>query len=309
MRGVLNQWSQFARQEIDSFTESEIAALAEFALSGPGVVLGRALYRFDKTCLQNSRYFNLLDASWNGLRSYLNRSLFLAALTRRGQKYTKAIPEAVVAGNLESVLDEHLWVTSRLDADAIGRFCVNLRKVLGLHDGRHQVHEPGADGFHLRCHAAMPFADAKVTSATHNGEDRLRTDDLRHAFNSPFWPHVLATTSMGQEGLDYAANALGLSDQVPAKIVILTDGVPRRVSLGKLTLLFRRASPRNLFGAGKPAGLVIQAIRHLRNDPDISRHIARLKKRLDARTKLDLKSLVPKMPVWMRPILQQMIWA
>jgi len=203
MRKVLNQWSHFARQEIDSFTESEVAALAEFALSGPGVVLGRALYRFDKTCLQNSRYFNLLDASWNGLRSYLNRSLFLAALTRRGQKYTKAIPEAVVAGNLESVLDEHLWVTSRLDADAIARFCVNLHKVLGLRDGRHQVHEPGADGFHLRCHAAMPFADAKVASAIRNGEDRLRTDDLRRAFNSPFWPHVLATTSTGQEGLDF----------------------------------------------------------------------------------------------------------
>src|SRR6185503_10353426 len=34
-------------------------------------------------------------------------------------------------------------------------------------------------------------------------EDHLRTDDLRRAFNSPFWPHVLATTSLGQEGLDF----------------------------------------------------------------------------------------------------------
>ena len=203
MRAVFNKWSQFARQDFDSFTVSEIAALAEFALSGPGVVLGRALHRYDKTCIQNSRYQKLLDASWNGLRSYLNRSLFHAALTRRGQKYTKAIPEAIVAGNLESVLDEHLWVTSRLDADAVDRFCANLRKVLGLRDGRHQVYEPGTGGFHLRCHAAMPFADAKIENATNDGEDRLRTDDLRQAFNSPFWPHVLATTSLGQEGLDF----------------------------------------------------------------------------------------------------------
>jgi Family of unknown function (DUF6088) len=105
----------------------------------------------------------------------------------------------------------------------------------------------------------------------------------------------------------YAANALGLSDQVPAKIVIQTDGVPRRVSLGKLMLLFRRVAPRNLFGAGRQAGLVIQAIRHLRNDPDISNHIARLKKRLDAKTKADLKSLIPKTPVWMHPLLQQIV--
>lgn len=128
-------------------------------------------------------------------------------------------------------------------------------------------------------------------------------------------PDIMATVRALMEGSHaqwqftgaYAANALGLSDQVPAKIVILTDGAPRRVSLGKLTLLFRRASPRNLFGAGKPAGLVIQAIRHLRNDPDISRHIARLRKRLDTKTKSDLKSFVPKTPVWMRPILQQII--
>ena len=128
-------------------------------------------------------------------------------------------------------------------------------------------------------------------------------------------PDIMATVQALMDGSHaqwqftgaYAANALGLSDQVPAKIVIQTDGVPRRVSLGKLTLLFRRVAPRNLFGAGRQAGLVIQAIRHLRNDPDIPRHIARLKKRLDAKTKSDLKSLMPQTPVWMHPLLQQIV--
>src|SRR5262249_3408796 len=36
----------------------------------------------------------------------------------------------------------------------------------------------------------------------------------------------------------YAANLLGLSDQVPGRIVILSNGAPRRISLGKLTLVF-----------------------------------------------------------------------
>ena len=128
-------------------------------------------------------------------------------------------------------------------------------------------------------------------------------------------PDIMATVRALMDGSHaqwqftgaYAANALGLSDQVPAKIVIQTDGVPRRVSLGKLTLLFRRVAPRNLFGAGRSAGLVIQAVRHLRNDPDIPRHIARLKKQLDSKTKADLKSLVPKTPVWMHPLLQQIV--
>jgi len=182
----------------------EVAALAEFALSGPGAVLGRALFRFDRDCLGADQYGPLLQASWNGLRPYLNRAVFQAVLTRRGQRYTHAIPEAVLAGNLESVLDEHLWIAGKLDADAVSRFPGDLVKALGLHEGRHRVYEPGAgdNPFQLRCHAAMPFADAKVENAT-GGEDRLRTDDMRRAFNTPFWPHVLATTSLGQEGLDF----------------------------------------------------------------------------------------------------------
>jgi hypothetical protein len=204
MEQVLAQWSESAETGLQSVTQSEVAALAEFALSGPGVVLGRALYRFDQNCITDDNYGSLLNASWNGLRLYLNRSLFQAALTRRGQSYTKAIPEAVVAGNLESVLDEHLWIVSKLDADAIARFPRDLLKTLGLHEGRHRLHEPGAgdEGFLLRCHAAMPFADAKVENVS-GGEDRLRTDDMRRSFNTPFWPHVLATTSLGQEGLDF----------------------------------------------------------------------------------------------------------
>lgn len=103
----------------------------------------------------------------------------------------------------------------------------------------------------------------------------------------------------------YAANALGLSDQVPAKVIILTDGVPRRVALGKLMLVFRRAAPRNLLGAGTRAGLVIQALRYFKGSPDMPKHIAKLKKDLDARTKKDLAALTSKLPAWMQPLAQQ----
>src|SRR6266513_1045844 len=99
-------------------------------------------------------------------------------------------------------------------------------------------------------------------------------------------PDIMATVRALMDGSHaqwqfsgaYAANALGLSDQVPAKIVILTDGVPRRVALGKLMLVFRRAAPRNLLGAGQRAGLVIQALRYLRSSPEMARHVAQLKK-------------------------------
>jgi len=126
-------------------------------------------------------------------------------------------------------------------------------------------------------------------------------------------PDVMATVRALMDGSHaqwqftgaYAANALGLSDQVPAKVIILTDGVPRRVALGKLTLVFRRAAPRNMLAAGRRAGLVIQALRYLKGSPVMSKHVAKLKKDLDAATKKDLASLTLKLPLWMRPFVQQ----
>jgi len=104
----------------------------------------------------------------------------------------------------------------------------------------------------------------------------------------------------------YAANLLGLSEQVPGRIVVLTNGSPRQVKLDKLTLVFRRAAPRYLLGAGRPAGLVIQAIRHLRQSGAEPSKIEALRVRLDANTKLELAALKPKLPAWMQPIVQSL---
>jgi hypothetical protein len=51
MRAILDQWDRAAKAGLDSVTQGEVAELAAFALSGPGVVLGRALYRFDPNCI------------------------------------------------------------------------------------------------------------------------------------------------------------------------------------------------------------------------------------------------------------------
>ena len=63
----------------------------------------------------------------------------------------------------------------------------------------------------MRCHVAMPFVEGRAAYAHEPGATestevpRIRTDELRKAFNTPFWPYVLATTSVGQEGLDFHA--------------------------------------------------------------------------------------------------------
>ena len=136
-----------------------------------------------------------------------------------------------------------------------------------------------------------------------------------HPITGQTAPNILATVQALMDGSHaqwqftgaYAANALGLSDQVPSKIILLTDGGARRVALGKLMLVFRRAAPRNLLGAGRRAGLEIQALRYLRSSPDMAKHVSRLKKSLDADTKKDLAALTSKLPAWMRPVARQII--
>src|SRR5271169_5777825 len=61
----------------------------------------------------------------------------------------------------------------------------------------------------------------------------------------------------------YAANILGLSEQVPAKVIFLTDGPSRTVKIGPTTIQLRRTTPRNMEAAGRLSGLLIQALREL----------------------------------------------
>ena len=63
----------------------------------------------------------------------------------------------------------------------------------------------------------------------------------------------------------YAANFLGLSDQVPPKLISLTNGATRKVRLGKQEIILHRTSPRNMPTAGRKSGTIIQALRSLIN--------------------------------------------
>ncbi|MCC5934340.1 MAG: hypothetical protein JJU35_08810 [Balneolales bacterium] len=58
-----------------------------------------------------------------------------------------------------------------------------------------------------------------------------------------------------------ALNKLGLSAQVPMKVVYLTDGAARTVKVGRRTITFKKTTPKNLLAKGEISGLVIQALK------------------------------------------------
>ena len=83
----------------------------------------------------------------------------------------------------------------------------HLTTALSLRTSDVKLYGLGRDSdYHLRSHAVLAFNQAARRyrpGADEGADPAVRTEDVRIAFNSPFWPHVLATTSVGQEGLDF----------------------------------------------------------------------------------------------------------
>ena len=97
----------------------------------------------------------------------------------------------------------------------------------------------------------------------------------------------------------YAVNRLGLSQQVPAKIVYLTDGTEKSVTVGNQTIQLRRTTPKNMATAGSISGLVIQAFRYLGKEGITSTHIATLRRVLSADDRKRLSKDRIYAPAWM----------
>lgn len=104
----------------------------------------------------------------------------------------------------------------------------------------------------------------------------------------------------------YAANALGLSDQVPAKVVFLTDGPTRTVTIGSTTIQLRRTTPKNMETAGRLSGLLIQALRELGQDHVTSNRRDHLKRTIPADKRRELLKDLRLAPAWMHPIFREL---
>jgi hypothetical protein len=86
----------------------------------------------------------------------------------------------------------------------------------------------------------------------------------------------------------WAANLLGLSTQVPSKIIYLTDGPNNEVPIGRRTIQFKHARPKALAGLEGKMALVVQALRYLGKDGVGPREIETLRAGLSSAEKRKL---------------------
>ena len=104
----------------------------------------------------------------------------------------------------------------------------------------------------------------------------------------------------------YAANLLGLSEQVPAKVLMLTDGASRTIRAGPMQITFKRTSPRNMAAANRASGLLIQALKNLGASHVTPQRLAHLRKTLPITERKKLLTDLALAPTWMQPILRDL---
>lgn len=130
--------------------------------------------------------------------------------------------------------------------------------------------------------------------------------------NIPTDPNKIADALAEKDNLKiqpsgaYAANLLGLSDQVPAKFVFLTDGHSRTVQVGKLNIKLKKTTPKNMATAGRISGLVIQALRYMGQENVDDRVINILNRKLSDTDKKTLMADLRYAPAWIDKVLRRL---
>ncbi|MEZ4399367.1 MAG: helicase-related protein [Kofleriaceae bacterium] len=199
--------------------EGLAALLTDVALGSPAVLAARTLAGCaldDGT--RRALAVTVADAFWRLFNrpSVVSLLQHLEGEAAGEDAYWRVVLRYCRGGNLQAVLDEtwhlmweqHSWSgqPAAATADRCARELVQViePKVSRVHARFLRVEEGpsiGADEVRLRTDFAIRFGDVRTDDES--GGSRHTQDAVRASFNSPFRPFVLASTSVGQEGLDF----------------------------------------------------------------------------------------------------------
>jgi hypothetical protein len=193
--------------------------LARLAIAAPGICALRSLARVagDFDLVHDDRLRTAAARIGWGFRSLFNVPEVMAMLRAPGEQddvYWRQVLGYCCRGGLQAVLDEYAHVLREwlgiIDRDvqtiATG-LSRSMYEALTIRAPNYRIEDIRADGQKgitvepksLRARFALRFG----FQPTEESGQLQRAGQVRGAFNSPFWPFILATTSVGQEGLDF----------------------------------------------------------------------------------------------------------
>lgn len=204
------------RKRLGLLPEDFFDVLADIVLASPALCAYRALQRIlpkvngEKN--EDELFLGTLRIT-TGFQSLFNVPENVALIKSfNGKSYWRKVLKYGLQGNLQALLDEHIHVlieslglVNRSTTERIEEISESLYSVLTLRTSHVRVHqfkvnnhEVVDDAFDVRCKFALRFGSGKNEAG-----QEIRIEKVRDAFNSPFRPFVLASTSIGQEGLDF----------------------------------------------------------------------------------------------------------
>lgn len=210
----LDAADQAARDEVELGAHPPDLArwVALVGVAGPANVAWRALRRVTAgvPALTDEGVRRAAAVIAAGFRSLFNRPEVMALLDSQQSDlpYWQAVLQYCHGGNLQAVMDEYLHHLigneSPKDDDHLLALAGEVRSALALRVAALQGFDPSHPDTPLRFNTrfASRYGSAKGTAKT-DDKSAERMADVQMAFNSPFWPMVLASTSIGQEGIDF----------------------------------------------------------------------------------------------------------
>lgn len=187
-----------------------LATIAQVAANSPGNIAYRALARLrsDGDDITDVGLWHAAVELSLGLRSLFSRpesSRLLERLRMRGARfYWRRILQYCEWGNLQAVMDEYIHHLAVAEGgvsndDKLLTVARAAVEAITLRPSTYQLFDPDdpEHTFSMNTRFAVRFG-----SRDERAQDNARMPQVRQSFNSPFWPFVLASTSIGQEGVD-----------------------------------------------------------------------------------------------------------
>ncbi len=186
-----------------------IRYLADLGLYAPGNVAWRAISRLrgPQDDVTHTGHWRAAAVLASGLRSMFGRLESTLLLTSEEPEldYWRAVLKESARGCLQAVVDEYLHhlaanrVDGQMNDTTLTRLAEQAAEAIALRPSGHRAFDPTDPNHQI----ALPSRFALRYGGTQVDADSARPSDVRASFNSPFWPFVLATTSAGQEGIDF----------------------------------------------------------------------------------------------------------
>jgi len=101
----------------------------------------------------------------------------------------------------------------------------------------------------------------------------------------------------------HAANLVGLSMQVPGRIIFLTEAAAKKVKIGNQEIIFKKTTKKNMLSAGTREGLLIQALKNLGKNHIDQKARIQISIFLKGLTEEEIKKNIKFAPAWIRALI------